>query len=125
MSRECLKQVGDWDETFFLYSEETEFELRAGDAGFRLAFADVNVTHLGGESRARPELWAIQRANSVRLYGMRHRRWSAEMFWAAVVAGEALRALWRRTPIHRAAVRKLLRERRALVAGQPAKWSQA
>jgi N-acetylglucosaminyl-diphospho-decaprenol L-rhamnosyltransferase len=125
MSRECLKQVGDWDETFFLYSEETEFELRAGDAGFRLAFADVNVTHLGGESRARPELWAIQRANSVRLYGMRHRRWSAEMFWAAVVAGEALRALWRRTPIHRAAVRKLLRERRALVAGQPAQRSQA
>ncbi len=44
---------------------------------------------------------------------------------AAVVAGEALRALWRRTPIHRAAVRKLLRERRALVAGQPAQWSQA
>jgi len=121
MSRECLKQAGNWDETFFLYSEETEFELRAADAGFRLAFADVNVTHLGGESRARPELYALQCANKVRLYGLRHRRWPARMFWAAVVLGEALRAATRRAPIHRAAVRKLLRERRALVSGQPAR----
>lgn len=121
MSRDCLKQTGDWDETFFLYSEETEFELRAADVGFRLAFADVNVTHLGGESRVRPELYALQCANKVRLYGMRHRRRPARMFWAAVVLGEALRAATRRAPVHRAAARKLLRERRALVSGQPAR----
>lgn len=121
MSRDCLKQAGDWDETFFLYSEETEFELRAADVGFRLAFADVNVTHLGGESRVRPELYALQCANKVRLYGMRHRRRPARMFWAAVVLGEALRAASRRAPVHRAAVRKLLRERRALISGQPAR----
>lgn len=121
MSRDCLKQTGDWDETFFLYSEETEFELRAADVGFRLAFADVNVTHLGGESRVRPELYALQCANKVRLYGMRHRRRPARMFWAAVVLGEALRAASRRAPVHRAAVRKLLRERRALISGQPAR----
>ena len=41
MSRECVTRAGPWDESFFLYSEETEFELRAADAGFRLAFADV------------------------------------------------------------------------------------
>jgi GT2 family glycosyltransferase len=121
MSRDCLKQVGAWDETFFLYSEETEFELRANDAGFRLAFADVNVTHLGGESRVRPELWSLQCANKVRLYGMRHGRWPAEMFCAAIVLGETLRALLRHTPIHWAAVGKLLRERQALVAGRPAR----
>ena len=118
MSRDCLKQVGAWDERFFLYSEETDFELRAGDAGFRLAFTDVNVIHLGGESRVRPDLWSLQCANKVRLYGMRHRRRPAEMFWAAVVLGEVLRALSRRTPIHRAAVTKLLRERQALITGQ-------
>ena len=121
MSRDCLKQAGDWDETFFLYSEETEFELRAADVGFRLAFTDVNVTHLGGESRVRPELYALQCANKVRLYGMRHRRWPARMFWAAVVLGEALRAASRSAPVHRAAARKLLHERRALVSGQPAR----
>ena len=74
MSRDCLKQAGDWDETFFLYSEETEFELRAADAGFCVTFADVNVTHLGGEARIRPDLYALQCANKVRLYGMRHGR---------------------------------------------------
>jgi N-acetylglucosaminyl-diphospho-decaprenol L-rhamnosyltransferase len=119
MSRECLKQAGDWDETFFLYSEETEFELRAADAGFRLTFADVNITHLGGESRIRPELYALQCANKVRLYGMRHGRLPSALFHAAVLLGETLRAL-RPTPVHRAAVRKLLRERRALVAGEAA-----
>lgn len=121
MSRECLKQVGDWDESFFLYSEETDFELRAGDAGFRLAFADVNVTHLGGESRVRPELYSLQVANKVRLYGMRHGRRQAGMFWAAVLLGEVIRVLSRRTPIHRAAVTKLRRECRELVAGRPAR----
>ena len=74
MSRECVTRAGPWDESFFLYSEETEFELRAADAGFRLAFADVDVVHLGGESRVRPELWSLLCANRVRLYGMRHRR---------------------------------------------------
>jgi N-acetylglucosaminyl-diphospho-decaprenol L-rhamnosyltransferase len=121
VSRECLKQVGPWDETFFLYSEETDFELRAGDAGFRLAFADVNVVHLGGESRVRPELWALLRANRVRLYAMRHSRALATLFWAAILVGDILRALPNRTPMHRAAIEKLLRERQALVAGQPAR----
>ena len=125
ISRTCLKQVGPLNETFFLYSEETEFELRAADEGFALAFADVNVTHLGGESGIRPELWSLQCANRIRLYGMRHGRWPTWLFWAAILAGELARCRVSRgpvsrAPVHRAAVRKLLRERRALVAGQPA-----
>jgi N-acetylglucosaminyl-diphospho-decaprenol L-rhamnosyltransferase len=121
VSRECLRQAGDWDETFFLYSEETEFELRARDAGFGVTFVDVNVTHLGGEARARPDLYALQCANRVRLYAMRHHAAAAGMFWAAIAVGEALRALPRRTPLHQAAVRKLRRERRALISGRPAR----
>jgi len=119
MSRACVTRAGPWDESFFLYSEETEFELRAADAGFRLAFADVDVVHLGGESRVRPELWSLLCANRVRLYGMRHHQAPATLFWAAMLLGESLRSA--RTPIHRAAVRKLIRERRAIVAGRPAR----
>lgn len=120
MSRACVDQVGPWDESFFLYSEETDFELRAADAGFRLAVAEVDVVHLGGESRLRPELWALLCANRVRLYAMRHRRVPAGLFWVAILLGEVLRARLDRTPIHRAAVAKLLRERAALIAGRPA-----
>ena len=34
LSRECLDTCGEWDESFFLFSEETEFGLRAKDQGF-------------------------------------------------------------------------------------------
>lgn len=122
VGRECLDTVGGLDESFFLYSEETEFELRAADHGFRLALApDATVVHLGGASRARPELWALTCANSVRLHGMRSRRPAAWSFWAAVLTGELLRVSVSRPATRRAAIGKLLRERSALISGRPAK----
>jgi N-acetylglucosaminyl-diphospho-decaprenol L-rhamnosyltransferase len=57
------------DESFFLYSEETDFALRAGDLGFETAFVpNAKVTHLGGESRVSPALWSLLTVNRVRLY---------------------------------------------------------
>lgn len=121
VSRDCLAKAGPWDETYFLYSEEVEFELRAADHGFRIQLVpEARATHLGGESHHRPELWALLCANGVRVYGTRHRRPAADLFWAAVFSGEVLR-LRSRTPIRRAAIRKLLDERRAVVAGRPAR----
>src|SRR5207248_2613989 len=38
ISRECMDAIGPWDESFFLYSEETEYALRARDAGFLLRY---------------------------------------------------------------------------------------
>ena len=32
ISRECFDKLSGWDESFFLYSEETDFSLRARDA---------------------------------------------------------------------------------------------
>jgi N-acetylglucosaminyl-diphospho-decaprenol L-rhamnosyltransferase len=122
VSRACLTKVGPWDESFFLYSEETDFELRAADHGFRLVFSPrATAIHLGGVSRARPELWALTCANKVRLYGMRHRRLPAWAFWTAVLAGEMLRCAVSRPQGRRAAIGKLLRERHALVRGEPAR----
>jgi GT2 family glycosyltransferase len=119
-SRACLNAIGGWDETMFTYSEETDFELRAADHGFAVVFVpDAHANHLGGLSKARPELWSHLCANRVRLYGKRHRRPASVAFWAAVLLGEALR-LPSNTPVRRAAVRKLWRERRFLVAGDPA-----
>src|SRR5262249_13386304 len=39
ISRACWNAVGPWDESFFLYSEETEFALRARDAGYATRLA--------------------------------------------------------------------------------------
>lgn len=120
-SRACLEAIGGWDETMFTYSEETDFELRAADHGFRIAFVpDAPATHIGGDAKVRPELWSHLCCNRVRLYGKRHRRPAADAFWAAILVGEVLRLPGRRRT-RAAAITRLVRERRALVAGQPAK----
>jgi N-acetylglucosaminyl-diphospho-decaprenol L-rhamnosyltransferase len=122
VSRACLTKVGPWDESFFLYSEETEFELRAADHGFRLVLSPcARAIHLGGVSKVRPKLWALTCANRVRLYGMRHSRLPAWAFWTAILLGEMLRWAVGRSETRRAAIGKLLRERSALVRGEPAR----
>ena len=48
----CLAEVGEWDESFFLYSEETDFLLRAGDSGFRVRYCPDAVAHPHRRRRA-------------------------------------------------------------------------
>ena len=109
ISRACLEAVGPWDESYFLYSEETDFCLRARDAGFALRHVpDAGAVHLGGESESSPRLWSILSVNRVRLYRRRHGRAAASAFAGAVLLGEAIRAVGG-DPRHRAALRGLLR----------------
>lgn len=114
ISRACLAAAAraapeqPWDESFFLYSEETDFALRARDSGFRLRYIpEAGAVHLGGESATSPALWSLLARNRVVLYGRHHRRPAAIAFRAAVVLNEAIRA--HRSPTHRAALARLLR----------------
>ena len=51
-----LTAVGPWDESFLLYSEETEYMLRAADQGWSTWYEPAAVVeHHGGESGTRPE----------------------------------------------------------------------
>ena len=105
----CLDAVGDWDESFFLYSEETDYALRAGDAGLRLRYvAGAVVTHIGGDAHRSPRLWALLVRNRVRLYRNRHGAAQAAAFRAAVLLNELVRS---RDATHRAAVRALVSPR--------------
>ena len=109
ISRSCLEAVGPWDESFFLYSEETEFALRARDAGFALRYVPEAVfAHLGGEAGTEPRLWTLLTLNRVRLYRRRHGRIRAAGFLAAVTVNEALRAATG-SRTHRAALGALAR----------------
>ncbi|SNY66141.1 glycosyltransferase [Paractinoplanes atraurantiacus] len=93
MSRACLEACGPWEERFFLYSEETEFALRARDRGFVTELvADAEVVHIGGESRVSPALWSLLTVNRVRLYRMRHSAPASAFYWSAVFLREASRA---------------------------------
>ncbi|MEY9878433.1 N-acetylglucosaminyl-diphospho-decaprenol L-rhamnosyltransferase [Streptacidiphilus sp. MAP12-33] len=93
LSRACLDACGSWDESFFLYSEETEYCLRARDLGYVTCLApDASAVHLGGDSRVSPRLWTLLTLNRVRLYRTRHGAAAATAFRAAVLLREASRA---------------------------------
>ncbi|MET8308078.1 glycosyltransferase family 2 protein [Micromonospora sp. NPDC005173] len=105
---ECWRRCAPWEEYFFLYSEETDFALRARDAGFITRFTPAaEAVHLEGDSRQSPGMWALLTLNRVRLYRRRHGRLATAAFWAALLARELSRALLRRRP-SQAAVRALL-----------------
>lgn len=109
ISAECLQCTGPWDASFFLYSEETEYCLRARDHGFRVIFEPrARAMHIGGDAPHSPRLWALQRTNSVRLFARRHGWLRGQMFRGALAVGEFGRALWRRRPVHQAAWRALV-----------------
>ncbi|MBY8339123.1 glycosyltransferase family 2 protein [Streptomyces spinosirectus] len=109
ISADCLSACGPWDESFFLYSEETEFCLRARDLGHATQLEPTaEAVHLGGDSQVSPRLWSLLTVNRVRLYARRHGRLATLCFRAAVLLREASRAALGRKA-SRAAAGALLR----------------
>src|SRR5690606_29799252 len=69
ISPEVIRAVGPWDESFLLYSEETDFCLRAADLGWATWYEPASVIeHIGGDSGVNPALAALLVVNKVRLY---------------------------------------------------------
>ncbi len=111
ISSSCWNACGPWDESFFLYSEETEFDLRAGDLGFATLFVpSAEATHLEGGSGSTPSLWSLLVLNRVRLFRRRNGLLRSLAFWLLTVAREASRALMGK-PTSRAAIRELVTTR--------------
>ncbi len=89
MSRTAYETVGGWDESFFLYSEETDFCLRARDRGLVTWFTpDAVATHLGGASGTSSQTHAMQIVNRVRLYRRRNPVAPAVLYLLLTVASE-------------------------------------
>ena len=120
ISADCWRACGPWEESFFLYSEETDFALRARDAGYATRFnPDAGAVHLEGDSRRSPALWALLARNRVRLYRRRHGPVASAGFFLAVLLREGSRAAIGRRQ-SRAAVRALLRPRASGLPGPAA-----
>lgn len=108
ISRRVVDAVGMWDESFFLYSEETDYARRAWKEGFTVRYVPAaEVVHPGGAMSRSPWLWSLLAVNRVRLYARSHGRLATGAYWLVVVLNEALRACAGR-PTHRAALRALL-----------------
>ncbi len=88
-----LESVGPWDERFLLYSEETEFMLRASDHGWSTWYEPAAVVeHTGGESGTRPSLAALVTVNKVALFRRRHGVLRGLAYSGSVLLGTVFRA---------------------------------
>lgn len=89
VSAACLAACSPWDEGFFLYSEETDFCLRAADAGWRTCLEpSAVVEHVGGASGRDTRTHAMMILNRVRLYSRRHVHAKAWLYYALNVLSE-------------------------------------
>jgi N-acetylglucosaminyl-diphospho-decaprenol L-rhamnosyltransferase len=92
MSRACYDRLGGWDESYFLYSEDTDISLRARDAGLLTRYVPTAVaTHIGGQSGRDGTTHAMQMVNRVRLYRRRHGPVASWCYYALSVANELSR----------------------------------
>lgn len=108
ISRECFVAVGGWDESYFLYSEETDFCLQAARHGFATRYEPAAVTtHIGGQSGQTSVTQVMQAVNRVRLYRRHHGRLKSSIFYGLTAVNE-LRRAGRGGARHLAAVKALL-----------------
>lgn len=93
VSDRCAREVGPWDESFFLYEEEVEFCLRAAALGHRLRYVpSAGATRVVGRPRPTPEAHALMRVNRWRRLARRSPR-AAAAARSAMLLGDGLRAL--------------------------------
>ncbi len=93
LSWALLERVGPWDESFLLYSEETEYMLRAADHGWSTWYEPTAVVeHKGGEADTSPGLAALLTVNRVTLFRRRHGAAKGLAYAAGVLIGTAARA---------------------------------
>jgi GT2 family glycosyltransferase len=89
MSRKCFDALGGWDESYFLYSEETDLSLRARDIGLLTRFEPNSVAiHIGGQSGRNNKTHAMQIVNRVRLYRRRNGVLASWCYYWLTVASE-------------------------------------
>ena len=104
------RTIGDWDESYFLYSEETDYCRRIRHHGYRVWFEPkALVQHSGAGSGTSSALSTLMAVNKVRYVERHHRRPYAAAYRAVVALHEARRA---RDPAHRRTLGVLLRRDR-------------
>jgi GT2 family glycosyltransferase len=90
----AVDEIGDFDERFFLYSEEADWQLRATLAGWKVAVVqDASATHVGGGTSSDPaDRELLFNASAERFI----RKWYGSLGWhvfRAASIGTAVRRL--------------------------------
>jgi glycosyltransferase involved in cell wall biosynthesis/GT2 family glycosyltransferase len=92
---EALTEVGPFDEQFFLYAEETDWQRRARNQGWRAAFCpQVTATHVGAGTGGNPTVREIHFHASHERYVRKHYGpWGWRIYRVGVMAGAVPRAI--------------------------------
>jgi GT2 family glycosyltransferase len=91
---ECYTALGGMDESYFLYSEETDFSLRAKDTGWATVYTPAaGAMHVGGGSGESATTHTMKILNRVRLYRRRRGTLLASIYFGLTVLTEVRRAV--------------------------------
>ncbi|MEJ1921979.1 glycosyltransferase family 2 protein [Microbacterium sp. KHB019] len=109
VSSEAAAAIGEWDERFFLYSEETDYFRRAREAGFTVWYEPAAVVrHAEGGSGGSLQQFTLLAVNRIRYFAKYHGAVATALFHFTAVLNEVTRA---RDARHRAILRTVLRPR--------------
>jgi len=94
---EVIGEIGNLDEAFFCYGEETDWCRRCSEAGWRLKFAPIGeITHFGSGSTRRMnhvrDLMLTE--GTVRLHRKHYGRVKAALVWTLLLIFNGLRSLF-------------------------------
>lgn len=93
ISRETAAAVGDWDERYFLYSEETDYFRRAREAGYATWFEPAAIVrHSEGGSGVSVDLDRLLAVNRIRYYANHHGSFATAMFHGVSVLNHLMRS---------------------------------
>jgi GT2 family glycosyltransferase len=88
-----VRDVGPWNESFFLYAEEIDYMRRIRMRGLRIQFEpSAMVRHRGGGSGSSVDLEALKAVNRVRYIEIYHGSAYSAAFRASVALRHALRS---------------------------------
>lgn len=92
VTADARELIGDWDESFFLYSEEVDYLQRVRAAGLDVLYVPSSqAVHIGGDYHSSDFLTALMTTNRIKYYRRHHGALASALFQSGIIAGEALR----------------------------------
>jgi GT2 family glycosyltransferase len=119
----CYESVNGLDESYFLYSEETDLCQRARDLGWPVVYEPrASAMHIGGGSGRNAWTHTLQIVNQVRLYGRRHGTVKTAAYQGLTILSEATWLLRGQRESRASIAALLLPSRRPSVLSAGSSW---
>jgi GT2 family glycosyltransferase len=108
ISAAARRAVGNWNEAYFLYSEEVDYLRRVRAAHYHVFYTPkAQVMHIGGDYQRSQFLTALLTANRIKYYRQYHNALASFVFRMGIIVGAAMRTPI--GPVHRAAFKAAMR----------------